>query len=56
MIMIKKYVKIRFDSYEHLRLNNTIEMYKMTIVVRVVFHENNKYYSQVLLDECLYKL
>ena len=28
----------------------------MIIVVRGVFQENNKYYSQVFLDECLYKL
>ena len=28
----------------------------MTIVVRPVFHENNKYYPQVFLDECLYKI
>ena len=28
----------------------------MTIVVRVDFHENNKYYLQVFLDECLYNL
>ena len=28
----------------------------MTIVVRAVFHENIKYYPQVFLDECLYKL
>ena len=28
----------------------------MTVVVRAVFHEEDKYYSQVFLDECLYKL
>ena len=28
----------------------------MTIVVRAVFQENNKYYPQVFSDECLYKL
>ena len=28
----------------------------MTIVVRAIFHENNKYYPQVFLDECLYLL
>ena len=27
----------------------------MTIIVRAVFHKNNKYYPQVFLDECLYK-
>ena len=28
----------------------------MTILVRVVFHEKNKFYSQVFLDECLHKI
>ena len=28
----------------------------MILVVRAVFHENNKYYSEVFLDECLDKL
>ena len=28
----------------------------MTIVVRAVFHENNKCYPQVFLDECMYKI
>ena len=33
-----------------------IEIPSMMTVVRAVFHENNKYYPQVFLDECLYKL
>ena len=28
----------------------------VTIIIRAVFPENNKYYPQVLLDECLYKI
>ena len=28
----------------------------MTIVVRVVFHEKNKFYPHVFLDECLHKI
>ena len=28
----------------------------MTIIASVIFYENNKYYPQVFLDECLYKL
>ena len=31
-----------------------IEICSMTIVVRAVFHENKKYYPQVVLDDCLY--
>ena len=33
-----------------------IEIPTMTIVVRAVFHQNNKYYPQPFLDQCLYKL
>ena len=44
------------NSDNELPLNKTIEMPTMTIAVRNVFHKNNKYYSQVFLDECLYKL
>ena len=56
MIMIKKYIKIKFISDGELPLNKTIKVPKMVIVIRAIFDENNKYYPQVLLDECLYKL
>ena len=52
----EKYMKIKLNSNDELPLNNTVEIHSMIIVVRAVFHENNKYYSQVSLDECLYKL
>ena len=52
----KKYIKIKFDSDDKVPLNKTIEIPIMIIVVRVIFYENNKYYQQVFLDECLYGL
>ena len=52
----KKYMKIKFNSDYELPLNKTMEIPTMTIVVRAIFYENNKYYPQVFLDECLYKL
>ena len=52
----EKYMKIKFNSDDELPLNKTIEIPTMTIVVRAVFHENNKYYLQVFLDEFLYKI
>ena len=51
----EKYMKIKFDSDDNLHLNEAIEIPIMAIVIRAVFHENNKYYPQVFLDECLYK-
>ena len=52
----EKYMKIKFNLDDKVPLNRTIEIPTMTIVVRVVFHENNKFYLQVFGDECLYKL
>ena len=49
-------MKIKFNLEDELPLNKTIEIPCMIIVVRAIFLENNKYYPQVLLDECLYKL
>ena len=43
----KKYVKIKFNSVDELPLNNMVEISSMIIVVRAVFHENNKYCPQV---------
>ena len=42
-------------DYE-LPLNKMIEIPSMKIVVRPAFYQNNKYYPQVFLDECLYQL
>ena len=58
---IKKYEelwskKIKFNSDDELPLNKTIKIPSIIIVLRDVFHENNKYYPQVFLVECLYKL
>ena len=44
-----KYLKIKLCSDDELPLNNTIEIPTMTIVVRAVCHENNKFYPQVFL-------
>ena len=49
-------MKIKFDSHDHLSLNETIGTPIVATGVRAVFHESNKYYPQVLLDECLYKI
>ena len=52
----EKYMQIKFDYDDNLPLNKTIEISIVTIVVRPVFHGNNKYCPQVLLDECLYAI
>ena len=45
-----------FNSDDELPLNKTIEIPSMAIAVRATFLENNKFYPQVFLDECLYML
>ena len=49
-------MKIKFNSNDELPLNKTKEIHSMIIVARAVFYENNKYYPQQFLDECLSKL
>ena len=40
-------MKIKSNSDDELPLSKKIEILTMTIVVRAVFYENNKYYPQV---------
>ena len=49
MIMIKKYMKIKFNSDDELPLNKMVKMPTMTIVFRDVFHEQNKYYPKAFI-------
>ena len=49
-------MKIKFHADNNIFLNKTMEIPTVTTVVTAVFHENDKYYPQVFLDECLYKI
>ena len=44
-------MKIKFNSDDELPLNIAVEIASMTIIVRAIFLENNKYHPQVFLDE-----
>ena len=52
----ENYRKIKFNLDDELPLNKMIEIPGIVIVFRAIFHENKKYYPQVFLDECLYKI
>ena len=52
----EKYMKIKLNSDDGLPLNKTVEIPTITLVVRAIFLDNNKYYPQVFSDECLYKI
>ena len=49
-------MKKKFDSDYYSPLYKTIKIPIVTIVIRAVFHKNNKYYLQAFLDECLYTI
>ena len=49
-------MKIKLSSDDNLPLNKILKLHNITIVIRSAFQEDNKYYPQVFLDECLYKL
>ena len=49
-------IEIKFNSDNNLPLNKMLKLHNLTIVVRSVFQEDNKYYPQMFLDECLYEL
>ena len=47
---------IKFNSDDELPLNKTIQIPTMTVLVGAIFPENNRYYPQVFLLQCLYEL
>ena len=49
-------MKIKFNSDDDFPLDKPLTFINSTIVVRSVFQENDKYYPQIFLDECLYEL
>ena len=52
----KEYTKKKFISDDNLPLNKILKLSMFMVIVKYVFEENGKYYSQVFLDECLYRL
>ena len=52
---ISEYNKLRFSSDVDLPLNTLIEFHSLAIVINCVIEKGNKYYSEIYLDECLYK-
>ena len=47
-------MKIKFESDDDLPLGKILNIPVCTITVRSAFQENNNYYPQVYLHECLY--
>ena len=49
-------MEIKFNSDDNLSLNKILKLHMLTVIVRSNFEEDGKYYPQVFLDDCLYKL
>ena len=49
-------MKIKFNSDDNLPLNKTLKLHMLSLIVRSVFEEDDKYHPQVFLDECLYEV
>ena len=49
-------MKTKINLDDDLPLNKMLELHIMTIVVRAIFHEDNKYSLQACLNEWLHKL
>ena len=52
----KDFIKIKFNSDDNLPLDKPLKLHLLAIIVRCVFEEDSKFYSQLYLDECLYEL
>ena len=48
-------MKIGFEWNDNLPLGKILSIFGMTIVVSSVFQEDQKYYLQAFLDECVYQ-
>ena len=49
-------MKIKFESNDNLPIDNIVNMYQVTIIIRSVFAQNNKFYPQLFSDDALYEL
>ena len=52
----KDFMEMKFNSDGNLPLNKILKLQNLTIIIRSVCEEDNKYYPQGFLDECLYEL
>ena len=52
----KDYMKIRFKFNDNFPLNKSIKLHLLTIIIRSVISKNDKFYSQLFLNDALYEL
>ena len=49
-----KHMKIKINDDYDLLLEKTLKACKVVALMRSIINGGNKYYTQILLDECLY--
>ena len=49
-------MKIKFESDDNLPLGKTFSISDIIIVAASVLEKDGKFYPQIFLDECVYKL
>ena len=52
----KSFMKYKFDVDDNFPLNKRLKLRMLTIIVRSIFQEGKKLYSQIYLDERLCEL
>ena len=52
----KDFMKIKIDKGDNFPLNKLLKLYMLTIIARAVFEEDDKFYPQIYLNECLHEL
>ena len=52
----KDYMRIKFESNDNLPTDKIVNIRLATIIIRIVFAQNGKYYPQLFLDSGLYEL
>ena len=49
-------MKIKFNTDDNIPLKKIIYFPTITIIIRSITKKDNKYYRQLLLDDCLYEV
>ena len=52
----KDYMEIKFNSDDNFPLNKILKFGILIIIIRNNFEKNDKYYTGIYLDDCLYKI
>ena len=55
-VISHNYAKIKVDSYDSLRLENTLTFHNLIIIIKSIWNKYRlNYYYDILLEKCLYQ-